>query len=427
MNTFNVKYYLSRGKNIIEDDNIPPILTDTIGIYKDYSESIKGDSLIVDFTRQSYIILENKDYHQIYKIKDDIDRDLQDSNNSQLELYINQFLSRQHSIENINLINAFKILVRQSNYFSLTSYLLNLYHDGLVGLGNNPKIIIIDNSIDYLASIIKISYTDIELNKNYMVGYGILYIPITPEQIVIHTKIELFYNPKNKQHLEYLRHKNSLYSKYIRLSCLEPEYTSIDTLQILINSQNFWDNMKIISIPNYIINFIIFIDSIIYIYNLLESIELNNLPEFNNYDIIVLEYNYESKLFDIFHYIYPENYQTKYHLGELSSSITELYQHNYVFICHLSTEVVKVFDNENIISIFIKQILHYDTSNELINNSIICGNNATFSSYMNIIHEEDYEFIEPTNKTAKKTKHSWFGRNKNKKRYYNTRKTQKKK
>lgn len=54
MNTFNVKYYLSRGKNIIEDDNIPPILTDTIGIYKDYSESIKGDSLIVDFTRQSY-------------------------------------------------------------------------------------------------------------------------------------------------------------------------------------------------------------------------------------------------------------------------------------------------------------------------------------------------------------------------------------
>ena len=76
-------------------------------------------------------------------------------------------------------------------------------------------------------------------------------------------------------------------------------------------------------------------------------------------------------------------------------------------------------ESDNIILSSIKTILHYNDNDQLMNNSIICGNNNNFSNYMNIIKQEDFEFVDdiPLNQTKINK-----NRNRNRNRNTNTRK-----
>ena len=197
---------------------------------------------------------------------------------------------------------------------------------------------------------------------------------------------------------KYLKYNNiSCFTKYILLPYLEGKYHPIDNLKVSINTNNFWNNIERISIPNSFSNFIIFIDSISIIYSILEPIGIINIPQLSNYDLLLLQYNYQLQLFDIFHYLYNTNYQETTLIGRLSCPIEKLYQHNFVFIIHLFQQLPITTlpdESDNIILSSINKILHYNDNDQLINNSVICGNNNNFSNYMNIIKQEDFEFVD---------------------------------
>ena len=415
----------------------PSTSSNTIGNYSTYVGQLTDDTLIKDFKRSSIFILDTNQYYQMYQMYQYLDT-------INIEEDMDQFAIQKFDIEdNINLLNALnalKILIRQSTYHSLVANLIENYGP-LVNIGNNLKLIIIDGINNSICSITKISYIDIDIDgegdNNYTIGYAKLSIPIDNSDIVINTTIDLFYQPNNSQQIEYLKYNNiSCFSKYILLPYLEGKYHPIDDITVSININNFWDNIERISIPNSFSNFIIFIDSISIIYPILEPIGIINIPQLSNYDLLLLQYNNQLQLFDIFHYLYTTNYQEKTLIGRLSCPMEKLYQHNYLFIIHLFQQLPITTlpdESDNIILSSIKTILHYNDNDQLINNSIICGNNNNFSNYMNIIKQEDFEFVDniPVNKTKinknknrKTRKLGFFGRGKTKRKniYYKKKK-----
>ena len=105
-----------------------------------------------------------------------------------------------------------------------------------------------------------------------------------------------------------------------------------------------------------------------------------------------------------------------------------------MFIIHLFQQLpITTLPNEsdNIILSSMKSILDYNDNDQLMNNSIICGNNNNFSNYMNIIKQEDFEFVgdiplnqTKINKNRKTRKIGFFGRGKTKRKriYYKKKK-----
>ena len=397
--------------------------SNTIGNYSSYLDQLTDDTLMKDFKRSSIFILDKNRYYQMYQYLETID-------NEDMDLFA---IPHFDIGDNINLLNALKVLIRQSTYQLLVRDLIENYGH-LVNIGNNLKMIIIDAINNSICSITKISYIDIDGGNNYTIGYAKLSIPIDTSDIVINTTIDLFYQPNNSQQIEYLKYNNSCFSKYMLLPYLEGKYQSIDDIRVSINTNNFWDDIERISIPNSFSNYIIFIDSISYIYPIIEPIGIINIPELSNYDLLLLQYNYQLQLFDIFHYLYRTNYQEKSLIGRLSCPIEKLYQHNYLFIIHLFQQLpITTLPNEsdNIILSSMKSILDYNDNDQLMNNSIICGNNNNFSNYMNIIKQEDFEFVgdiplnqTKINKNRKTRKIGFFGRGKTKRKriYYKKKK-----
>lgn len=416
MNISIIKYFLFRGDSINQPDFQQVIKPDYLNYYQSQESS---DSLMVDFIRGSIFILDRDQYYQISQDKETIENEIQHLTKTEHEDYINNYCIKHFGLpEDLRLLNALKVLLRQGYYADINMLLVTKYGP-LVNISGGLNPIMIDIQKKYMCSINKIFYIDTGKGKNYTIGYTKTSIEFDIDDIddiVINTTIDLLYNPANIQHIEYLSYQNKLFSKYILIPYLEGQYNDISDLQLSINTNNFWDNMDKISIANYFTNFIVFIDAISYIYHILEPIGMINIPQLDNYDIILLQYNHQQQLFNINHYSYQDNYQMETSLGMLPCPIEKLYQHNYLFIIHLHKQlpITQIESrDENIILWFIKKLLHYRDNDQLHQESIICGNNNNLSNYMNIIRQEDFEFIEvmSTNQTSKKTKsRGWFGK-----------------
>lgn len=418
MNISILKYFLFGGDSIKEPDFQQVIKPDYQNYYQPQETS---DSLMVDFIRSSIFILDSDFYYQIYQDKDTIENEIQHLTKGQHEDYINQYCVEHLDLpDDIRLLNALKVLLRQGYYADINMRLVTEYGP-LVNISGGLNPIMIDIQKKYMCSINKIFYIATDKGKNYTIGYTKTSIEYDTDDIVINTTIDLLYNPANIQHIEYVTYQNKLFGKYMLIPYLEGKYNEISDLQLSINTNNFWDNMEKISISNYFTNFIVFIDAISYIYHILEPIGMFNIPQLDNYDIILLQYKHQQQLFNINHYSYQSNYQMETSLGMLPCPIEKLYQHNYLFIIHLNQQlpITQIESgDENIILWSIKKLLHYRDNDQLHQESIICGNNNNFPDYMNIIHQEDYQFIElmSTKQTSKKTKSwGWFGKGKRKK------------